>query len=56
MNLTMPILIGAVLAGRLRPRKRALMPSKQSAVAQVARIDGCGRGRGVRVRAPRRRQ
>ncbi|MER5469576.1 type II secretion system F family protein [Streptomyces sp. NPDC002935] len=46
MNLTMPILIGAVLGLGVYALVRALMPSKRSAVAQVARIDAM-RARGA---------
>ncbi|MGW3667086.1 type II secretion system F family protein [Streptomyces sp. NPDC005141] len=46
MNLTMPILIGAVLGLGVYALVRALMPSKRSAVAQVRRIDAM-RARGA---------
>ncbi|MFC7257763.1 type II secretion system F family protein [Streptomyces lutosisoli] len=46
MNLTMPILVGAVLGLGIYALVRALMPSKRSAVAQVARIDAM-RARGA---------
>ena len=46
MNLTTPILIGAVLGLGVYVLVRALMPSKRSAVAQVARIDAM-RARGT---------
>lgn len=46
MNLTMPIVIGAVLGLGVYALVRALMPSKRSAVAQVARIDAM-RARGA---------
>lgn len=46
MNLTMPIVIGAVLGLGIFALVRALMPSKRSAVAQVARIDAM-RARGA---------
>ena len=46
MNLTMPILIGAVLGLGVYALVRALMPSRRSAVAQVARIDAM-RARGA---------
>ncbi|MEU8793773.1 type II secretion system F family protein [Streptomyces sp. NPDC048643] len=46
MNLTMPIVIGAVLGLGVYALVRALMPSRRSAVAQVARIDAM-RARGA---------
>ncbi|MFF3452086.1 type II secretion system F family protein [Streptomyces sp. NPDC002667] len=46
MNLTMPVLIGAVLGLGVYALVRALMPSRRSAVAQVARIDAM-RARGA---------
>ncbi|GAB2974676.1 type II secretion system F family protein [Streptomyces pseudoechinosporeus] len=46
MDLTMPIVIGAVLGLGVYALVRALMPSKRSAVAQVARIDAM-RARGA---------
>ncbi|MFI6339500.1 type II secretion system F family protein [Streptomyces sp. NPDC050535] len=46
MNLTMPIVIGAVLGLGVYALVRALMPAKRSAVAQVARIDAM-RARGA---------
>ncbi len=46
MNLTMPIVIGAVMGLGVYALVRALMPSKRSAVAQVARIDAM-RARGA---------
>ncbi|MEV7344047.1 type II secretion system F family protein [Streptomyces sp. NPDC093544] len=46
MNLTLPIVIGAVLGLGVYALVRALMPSKRSAVAQVARIDAM-RARGA---------
>jgi Flp pilus assembly protein TadB len=55
MNLTMPILIGAVLGLGLYALVRALMPSKRSAVAQVARIDAM-RARGAAYESAHRGQ
>ncbi|MGH4032472.1 type II secretion system F family protein [Actinomycetota bacterium Odt1-20B] len=46
MSLTMPILVGAVLGLGIFALVRALMPSKRSAVATVARIDAM-RARGT---------
>ncbi len=46
MNLTMPVLVGAVIGLGVYALVRALMPSKRSAVAQVARIDAM-RARGA---------
>ncbi|MGW3494256.1 type II secretion system F family protein [Streptomyces sp. NPDC001020] len=46
MNLTMPVLVGVVLGLGVYALVRALMPSKGSAVAQVARIDAM-RARGA---------
>ncbi|MFH8393556.1 type II secretion system F family protein [Streptomyces sp. NPDC018036] len=46
MNLTMPVLIGAGLGLGVYALVRALMPSRRSAVAQVARIDAM-RARGA---------
>ena len=46
MNLTMPILVGVILGLGVYALVRALMPSKRSAVAQVARIDAM-RARGA---------
>jgi Flp pilus assembly protein TadB len=46
VNLTMPIVIGAVMGLGVYVLVRALMPSKRSAVAQVARIDAM-RARGA---------
>ncbi|KPI16574.1 Type II secretion system F domain-containing protein [Actinobacteria bacterium OK074] len=46
MSLTMPVLIGAVLGLGIYALVRALMPSKRSAVATVARIDAM-RARGA---------
>ncbi|MEU7383695.1 MULTISPECIES: type II secretion system F family protein [unclassified Streptomyces] len=46
MNLTMPVLVGAVLGLGVYALVRALMPSRRSAVAQVARIDAM-RARGA---------
>lgn len=55
MNLTMPILIGAVLGLGVYALVRALMPSKRSAVAQVARIDAM-RARGAAYESAHRGQ
>ncbi|MEV8036600.1 type II secretion system F family protein [Streptomyces sp. NPDC002742] len=55
MNLTMPILIGAVLGLGVYAFVRALMPSKRSAVAQVARIDAM-RARGAAYESAHRGQ
>ncbi|MEU8585662.1 type II secretion system F family protein [Streptomyces sp. NPDC048664] len=55
MDLTMPILVGAVLGLGIYALVRALMPSRRSAVATVARIDAM-RARGVaheQARGPR---
>ncbi|WP_055529939.1 type II secretion system F family protein [Streptomyces alboniger] len=46
MSLTLPIVVGAVLGLGIFALVRALMPSRQSAVAQVARIDAM-RARGA---------
>ncbi|WP_162931098.1 type II secretion system F family protein [Streptomyces sporangiiformans] len=46
MNLTMPIVIGAVMGLGVYVLVRALMPSKRSAISQVARIDAM-RARGA---------
>ena len=46
MNLTMPIVIGATLGLGIFALVRALMPTKRSAVATVARIDAM-RARGA---------
>ncbi|MDR3082911.1 MAG: type II secretion system F family protein [Streptomyces sp.] len=46
MNLTMPVLVGVILGLGVYALVRALMPSKGSAVAQVARIDAM-RARGA---------
>ncbi|WP_199836677.1 type II secretion system F family protein [Streptomyces sp. CB01373] len=46
MNLTMPVVVGAVLGLGVYALVRALMPSRRSAVAQVARIDAM-RARGA---------
>jgi Flp pilus assembly protein TadB len=55
MNLTTPILIGAVLGLGVYALVRALMPSKRSAVAQVARIDAM-RARGAAYESVRHGQ
>ncbi|MFE6522438.1 type II secretion system F family protein [Streptomyces sp. NPDC057794] len=39
MNLTMPLVVGAVIGLGLYALVRALMPAKRSAISQVARID-----------------
>ncbi|MFI6565397.1 type II secretion system F family protein [Streptomyces sp. NPDC050534] len=52
MNLTMPILVGAVLGLGIFALVRALMPSKRSAVSQVARIDAM-RARGAAYESAR---
>ncbi|GAP53139.1 type II secretion system F family protein [Streptomyces azureus] len=39
MNLTMPLVVGAVIGLGIYALVRALMPSKRSAISQVARID-----------------
>lgn len=39
MDLTMPLVVGAVIGLGLYALVRALMPSKRSAISQVARID-----------------
>lgn len=53
MNLTMPVMIGAVLGLGIYALVRALMPSKRGAVATVARIDAM-RARGAAYSAPLR--
>ncbi|MEU9975892.1 type II secretion system F family protein [Streptomyces sp. NPDC051014] len=55
MNLTMPILVGVVLGLGVYALVRALMPSKRSAVAQVARIDAM-RARGAAYESARQTQ
>ncbi|MER5598537.1 type II secretion system F family protein [Streptomyces sp. NPDC002265] len=55
MNLTMPITVGAVLGLGVYALIRALMPSKRSAVAQVARIDAL-RARGTAYESSRQTQ
>ncbi|WP_055698653.1 MULTISPECIES: type II secretion system F family protein [Streptomyces] len=52
MSLTMPIVIGAVLGLGIFALVRALMPSKRSAVATVARIDAM-RARGAAYESQR---
>ncbi|MFJ5839899.1 type II secretion system F family protein [Streptomyces shenzhenensis] len=52
MNLTMPILVGVVFGLGVYALVRALMPSKRSAVAQVARIDAM-RARGAAYESAR---
>ncbi|MFJ8197994.1 type II secretion system F family protein [Streptomyces sp. NPDC096152] len=53
MNLTMPIVVGAILGLGVYALVRALVPSKRSAVAQVARIDAM-RARGSAYETSRR--
>ncbi|MFG2949069.1 type II secretion system F family protein [Streptomyces adustus] len=55
MNLTMPVTVGAVLGLGVYALIRALMPSKRSAVAQVARIDAL-RARGTAYESSRQTQ
>lgn len=52
MNLTMPIVIGAILGLGVFALVRALMPSKRSAIATVARIDAM-RARGAAYESQR---
>ncbi|MGW7257017.1 type II secretion system F family protein [Streptomyces sp. NPDC054834] len=52
MNLTMPILVGVVFGLGVYALVRALMPTKRSAVAQVARIDAM-RARGAAYESAR---
>ncbi|MEV7977464.1 type II secretion system F family protein [Streptomyces sp. NPDC086519] len=52
MNLTMPILVGVILGLGVYALIRALMPSRRSAVAQVARIDAM-RARGAAYESAR---
>ncbi|MER5975512.1 type II secretion system F family protein [Streptomyces sp. NPDC001857] len=52
MNLTAPVIVGVVLGLGVYALVRALMPSKRSAVAQVARIDAM-RARGVAYESAR---
>ncbi|MET8684235.1 type II secretion system F family protein [Streptomyces sp. NPDC004732] len=52
MSLTMPVLIGAILGLGIFALVRALMPSKRSAVATVARIDAM-RARGAAYESQR---
>ncbi|MCG7202921.1 type II secretion system F family protein [Streptomyces arenae] len=52
MNLTMPIVVGVTLGLGVYALIRALMPSKRSAVAQVARIDAM-RARGAAYESAR---
>lgn len=54
-DLTMPVLVGAVLGLGIYVLVRALMPSKRSAVAQVARIDAM-RARGAAYESAHRTQ
>ncbi|MER5789978.1 type II secretion system F family protein [Streptomyces sp. NPDC001980] len=55
MNLTMPIVVGVTLGLGVYVLIRALMPSRRSAVAQVARIDAM-RARGAAYESARRTQ
>ncbi|MFF3845399.1 type II secretion system F family protein [Streptomyces sp. NPDC002328] len=55
MNLTAPIAVGVVLGLGVYALVRALMPSKRSAVAQVARIDAM-RARGAAYESARQPQ
>lgn len=55
MNLTAPIVVGVVLGLGVYALVRALMPSKRSAVAQVARIDAM-RARGAAYESARQTQ
>ncbi|WP_329336028.1 type II secretion system F family protein [Streptomyces sp. NBC_00663] len=52
MSLTMPLVVGAVIGLGIYVLVRALMPSKRSAVAQVARIDAM-RARGAAYESAR---
>ncbi|MER5372335.1 type II secretion system F family protein [Streptomyces sp. NPDC002553] len=52
MNLTAPVIVGVVLGLGVYALVRALMPSKRSAVAQVARIDAM-RARGAAYESAR---
>ncbi|WP_406439275.1 type II secretion system F family protein [Streptomyces sp. NBC_00631] len=52
MNLTMPILVGVILGLGVYALIRALMPSRRSAVSQVARIDAM-RARGAAYESAR---
>ncbi|MER7178311.1 type II secretion system F family protein [Streptomyces hyaluromycini] len=52
MNLTMPIVVGVILGLGVYALIRALMPSRRSAVAQVARIDAM-RARGAAYESAR---
>ncbi|MER5518683.1 type II secretion system F family protein [Streptomyces sp. NPDC002763] len=52
MNLTMPIVVGVILGLGVYALIRALMPSKRSAIAQVARIDAM-RARGAAYESAR---
>lgn len=49
MNLTMPVLVGAVTGLGIYALVRALMPSRRSPIQQVARIDAMRARSGVRV-------
>ncbi|MEU2334905.1 type II secretion system F family protein [Streptomyces sp. NPDC006654] len=55
MNLTMPIVVGVTLGLGVYALIRALMPSRRSAVAQVARIDAM-RARGAAYESARKTQ
>ncbi|CAL9553585.1 type II secretion system F family protein [Streptomyces sp. NPDC057245] len=52
MNLTMPVLVGAVLGLGIYALVRALMPSRRSSIQQVARIDAM-RARGAAYESSR---
>ncbi|NEA68193.1 type II secretion system F family protein [Streptomyces sp. SID12488] len=54
-DLTMPVLVGAVLGLGIYVLVRALMPSKRSAVSQVARVDAM-RARGTAYESAHRAQ
>ncbi|MFI9827001.1 type II secretion system F family protein [Streptomyces sp. NPDC051913] len=51
-DITMPVIVGAVIGLGLYALVRALMPTKRSAVSQVARIDAM-RARGTAYESPR---
>ncbi|MFJ6982518.1 MULTISPECIES: type II secretion system F family protein [unclassified Streptomyces] len=53
MSLTMPVVVGVILGLGVYVLVRALLPTRRSAVAQVARIDAL-RARGTAYEAPRR--
>ncbi len=54
-DLTMPVVVGAVLGLGIYVLVRALMPSKRSAVSQVARVDAM-RARGAAYESAHRTQ